>query len=92
MEDSKETSVEPLIQLENVGKHYAGVWVLQGASFSVSPGEVVALVGENGAGKSTTAGNHWRSGPRGYCPIRWGGWSCSYLHRSSLSGYDHQES
>lgn len=28
-------------------------WVLQGISFSVSPGEAVAIVGMNGAGKST---------------------------------------
>jgi ABC-type sugar transport system ATPase subunit len=51
--NSKDAIIEPLVQLKDVGKHYAGVWVLQDATFSVSPGEVVALVGENGAGKST---------------------------------------
>lgn len=53
MMEPKTTLVEPLIEVKGVGKNYSGAWVLRDVSFSVSPGEVVALVGENGAGKST---------------------------------------
>jgi ABC-type sugar transport system ATPase subunit len=44
-------------QLQAVGitKRYGGVYALKGASFSLRAGEVHALVGENGAGKSTMA-------------------------------------
>ena len=40
---------------ENVGFRYpdAESWAVRGASFSVGPGERIALVGENGAGKTT---------------------------------------
>ncbi|MCB1486592.1 MAG: sugar ABC transporter ATP-binding protein [Bauldia sp.] len=50
---SASSSAEPLVALNGVGKNFAGVWVLRDATFSVRPGELVALVGENGAGKST---------------------------------------
>jgi ABC-type sugar transport system ATPase subunit len=43
----------PLLSLDGVAKSFAGVRVLKDVSFSVAPGQVVALMGENGAGKST---------------------------------------
>jgi len=42
-----------LLKAENITKSYAGVHALRDASFELEPGEVHALVGENGAGKST---------------------------------------
>ena len=44
---------EPLIELRNVSKHFAGVKALTDVSIAVHPGEVVCLLGDNGAGKST---------------------------------------
>lgn len=43
----------PLLSVEKVSKSFAGNRVLTDVSFEVEPGEVLALVGENGAGKST---------------------------------------
>ncbi|WP_455583703.1 ATP-binding cassette domain-containing protein [Kitasatospora indigofera] len=44
---------EPLLEARKVSKRYGQVHALQGADFTVHPGEVVALIGDNGAGKST---------------------------------------
>lgn len=42
-----------LLQATNLKKSYAGVKALRDASFELAAGEVHALIGENGAGKST---------------------------------------
>jgi len=44
----------PLLELREVFSHYGNVEALHGVSLSVEEGEVVALLGSNGAGKSTT--------------------------------------
>jgi simple sugar transport system ATP-binding protein len=44
---------EALLEARGITKHYGQVRALDGASFTVYPGEVVALIGDNGAGKST---------------------------------------
>ena len=45
--------VSMLLKLTGISKAFAGVQVLQGVSIDLRAGEVHALVGENGAGKST---------------------------------------
>ena len=42
-----------IIELENISKQFPGVTALQNVSFSIDVGEIHAIVGENGAGKST---------------------------------------
>lgn len=43
-----------MIEVRNLTKRYAGRTALAGISFSVARGEIVGLLGDNGAGKSTT--------------------------------------
>lgn len=44
-----------LLELRGISKRFGGIQALRGASLAVEAGEVHALVGENGAGKSTMA-------------------------------------
>ncbi|MGZ6268255.1 MAG: ATP-binding cassette domain-containing protein, partial [Candidatus Limnocylindrales bacterium] len=44
---------EPLLQMSGIVKDFPGVHALVDCHFDLFPGEVHALVGENGAGKST---------------------------------------
>jgi branched-chain amino acid transport system ATP-binding protein len=44
----------PLLELKNVDVHYGRIQAIHDMSFSVEPGEIVSLIGANGAGKSTT--------------------------------------
>jgi branched-chain amino acid transport system ATP-binding protein len=48
---------EPILSLIDVHAGYDGVPVVFGVSLEVMPGELVAVVGANGAGKSTTLRN-----------------------------------
>ena len=45
--------MQPLLQLQGIEKSFPGVKALKSASLAVYPERVMALVGENGAGKST---------------------------------------
>jgi ABC-type branched-subunit amino acid transport system ATPase component len=45
---------DPILVLENVHASYVQKEILRGLSFTVRRGEIVALLGENGSGKSTT--------------------------------------
>lgn len=69
----------PALQAEGITKRYGGACVLDGASLHVRPGEAVAVIGQNGTGKTTLlricagllaadAGTVRRAGRIGYCP------------------------
>ena len=47
------TSGAPVLVARDVSKAFLGARALSNASFSISAGEIAALIGENGAGKST---------------------------------------
>lgn len=43
-----------LLELQNVHTYYGNIHALKGVSITVNEGEIVTLIGSNGAGKSTT--------------------------------------
>ena len=47
-------SVMALLELENVHAYYGNIHALKGVSLNIDKGEIVTLIGANGAGKSTT--------------------------------------
>ena len=53
-EANKQTSAEPIIQLQGVNKWYGQFHVLKDINLSVQPGERIVLCGPSGSGKSTT--------------------------------------
>ncbi|RLC67251.1 MAG: ABC transporter ATP-binding protein, partial [Chloroflexi bacterium] len=42
-----------LLEIENVHVAYGGIQALQGVSLHVNEGEIVTIIGANGAGKSS---------------------------------------
>jgi branched-chain amino acid transport system ATP-binding protein len=44
----------PILEVQNVHTYYGNIHALKGVSLTVNQGEVVSLIGANGAGKSTT--------------------------------------
>lgn len=47
-------TIEPILELRDVHTSYGKIKALKGIALSVYPGEIVSIIGANGAGKSTT--------------------------------------
>ena len=45
--------MEPLLKILNVETYYGPVMAIRGVSLNVEPGQIVVLLGANGAGKTT---------------------------------------
>ncbi len=48
------SNTSALLEVENLNVYYGAIYALKGVSFHLDKGEIVALIGANGAGKSTT--------------------------------------
>jgi branched-chain amino acid transport system ATP-binding protein len=46
--------VAKMLELDDLHVHYGTIWALKGINLTVGKGEIVSLIGANGAGKSTT--------------------------------------
>ena len=46
--------MEQILKVDNINVYYGAIHAIKGISFQVNQGEVVTLIGANGAGKSTT--------------------------------------
>ena len=46
--------MEPILKVEDINVYYGSIHAIKGVSFEVNQGEIVTLIGANGAGKSTT--------------------------------------
>ena len=53
MNDMPPTGGRPMIEIENLHKHFSSLHVLRGIDLSVAVGEVVCVIGPSGSGKST---------------------------------------
>jgi branched-chain amino acid transport system ATP-binding protein len=54
MTSTTTSTAGPVLEVTDLRVHYGAIEALHGISLEVRPGEVVALIGANGAGKSTT--------------------------------------
>jgi len=69
-----------MLEVENLHVHYGAIHALKGISFHLEEGEIVALIGANGAGKSTTLNTISRLNKLTSGDIRYKGQSIAETH------------
>jgi branched-chain amino acid transport system ATP-binding protein len=47
-------SVQPMLEVRNLARHFGGLVAVNDLSFAIAPGAIHGLIGPNGAGKTTT--------------------------------------
>ncbi len=50
---AQDTTKQPLLKAENLGKKFGGILALSQVSLEVFPGEIIGIIGPNGSGKTT---------------------------------------
>lgn len=53
VEQVREHSEQPLLDLKNVTKQFGGLTAVQDVTLQIWPGEIISVIGPNGAGKTT---------------------------------------
>lgn len=54
LETAQAAAAEPFFQVKDVHAYYGESYIVQGVSFDIQEGEILALLGRNGAGKTST--------------------------------------
>jgi branched-chain amino acid transport system ATP-binding protein len=74
----------PLLEIKNVSVKYGGIEALRDVNLTIYPGEVVTLLGANGAGKSTTLRTISRLTPANGGQIRFDGLEITRLRPDEI--------
>ena len=53
MTDARQSTRQPIIELDDIHKSFADVEVLKGVSLTANSGDVISIIGSSGSGKST---------------------------------------
>ena len=76
-----------LLVVEEIRTHYGAIEALKGVSLTVEEGEVVTLIGSNGAGKSTTLRSISGLTPASSGKISFGGEDITRVQAHQIVGY-----
>ena len=78
-----------LLEVEDIHTFYGSIEALKGVSLEVQEGEVVTLIGSNGAGKSTTLRSISGLSPPRTGSIRYRGEEISTMPAQDIVGLGH---
>jgi branched-chain amino acid transport system ATP-binding protein len=76
-----------LLEVEDIRTHYGSIEALKGVSLTVEDGEVVTLIGSNGAGKSTTLRSISGLTPASSGRVRFGGQDITRVPAHEIVGH-----